>query len=245
MKKLYLIITAILFLTSGSSLKAEPNFNYRVETTQSYNIKPDGEKEKILFILDLSNSMNENIGEGTKLQIALETLNRLLPQLPPTTEVGLRVYGHRVGLTYLDGCTASKLMVPIAPNNSGNIAAALSKVRAVGWTPITYSLKHAVNSDFAGYGGKKRIILLTDGGENCDESPCTWSIELMRTRNDIFIDVIAFDIGDYDAQAQLKCTALTTSGKYYTAKDAQELQNSLFESLNINKNVRGKIKINP
>lgn len=226
-------------------VQAEQNYNYRLQTTDTYRIPADTDKEKILFILDLSNSMNEDIGGGTKLQIALDTLNKLLPQLPPSTEVGLRVYGHRVGLTYFDGCTASKLMVPIGPNNSAKISGALSTVKAVGWTPITYSLKHAVNSDFAGYSGKKRIILLTDGGENCDESPCTWSIELMKTRNDIYIDVIAFDIGDYDAQAQLRCTALTTSGKFYTANDAKGLHDSLFESLNINKNVRGKIKVNP
>ena len=33
--------------------------------------------------------------------------------------------------------------------------------------------------------GIKHIILLTDGGENCDESPCDYAIELMKQRRDI------------------------------------------------------------
>jgi hypothetical protein len=130
----------------------------------------------------------------------------------------------------------------------GNIPAiqsALAKTRAVGWTPITYSLKSAVNKDFAGIVGKKHIILLTDGGENCDESPCTYAIELMKTRSDITIDVIAFDLHDENARNQLRCTALTTSGKFYTADSQAELQRSLFQSLNVDKEVRGNIRLAP
>ena len=56
-------------------------------------------------------------------------------------------------------------------------------------TPITYSLKQAVKKDFLGYSGKKHIILLTDGGENCDESPCAYVMELIKVRKDIKIDV--------------------------------------------------------
>lgn len=185
------------------------------------------------------------MGDKTKLQVAIDTLTSILPQIPQNVQTGLRVYGHRGGFTYLDGCMASKLAVPLGQNNSQDILASLYKTSAVGWTPITYSLKQAINSDFAGVSGKKHIILLTDGGENCDESPCTYAIELMRTRNDIMIDVIAFDIFDPEAQNQLKCTALTTSGRFYSANSPDELRHSLFESLNIDKNVKGVIRINP
>jgi len=84
---------------------------------------------------------------------------------------------------------------------------------------------------------------LTDGGENCDESPCTYVIDLMKTRDDVMIDVIAFDIHDADANNQLRCTPLMTSGKYLKADNEADLYNSLFESVGINKDVRGSVKI--
>lgn len=198
----------------------------------------------VLFIMDFSNSMNEKMGNKTKLQVALETLTVILPKIPPNVKTGLRVYGHRAGFTYLQGCMASKLMVPFRTQNADNILSVLYKTNAVGWTPITYSLKQAVNSDFAGVTGKKHIVLLTDGGENCDESPCTYAIELMKTRDDISIDVVAFDLYDMEANDQLRCAAVATRGKFYTANTPGQLLNSLFESLNIDKNVTGTIKMN-
>lgn len=243
------ILILFVFLAFVNTSLSEPNYKYNVYSANPAQGGADPKNlrdaSKVLFIVDFSNSMNEKMGSVTKLQIALDTLSSILPQIPPNVQTGLRIYGHRGGFTYMDGCMASKLAVPLGTNNAGAIMNSLYRTSAVGWTPITYSLKQAIYSDFAGVEGKKHIILLSDGGENCDESPCTFAIELMRTRDDISIDVIAFDIFDQDARNQLKCTALTTSGKYYSANSKEELRNSLFESLNIDKDVKGTIRMNP
>ena len=63
----------------------------------------------------------------------------------------------------------------------------------------------------------------------------------MKYRDDIRIDVIALAIGDQDANNQLKCVALVTSGKFYNANDASGLKNSLQDSLNLQKEVSGVI----
>ena len=60
-------------------------------------------------------------------------------------------------------------------------------------------------------------------------------------RDDIKIDVIAFAIGDRDANNQLKCVSLVTSGKFYNANTAAELKDSLKDSLNLQKEVQGVI----
>ncbi len=246
MRKLSLIIlTLFIFFAISSRLLFANEENYKVLDAQSaaQNAKSYENSSKVLFIVDYSNSMNDKIGGKTKLQIAISTIEELLTKIPSTTQVGLRIYGHRQGITYMDGCTATKLLVPIAPNNAVNIQGALYSSSAKGWTPITYSLKQAVNKDFAGVTGEKRIILLTDGGENCDESPCTYAISLMKERSDIKIDVIALDIYDAEANNQLRCTALTTSGKFYSANTQQDLKESLYDSLNVDKDVRGSVKI--
>ncbi len=197
--------------------------------------------EMVLFIVDFSNSMTERADGMRKIDMVMDTLSEILPLIPPNKKIGLRVYGHKMGFTPIQACKASSLKVPIQAGNASTIQNTLASLKPSGWTPITYSLKQAVASDFGGYPGKKRIVLLSDGGENCDESPCDYVMELMKTRDDIFIDVIAFTIADTEARNQLKCTALVTSGKFYTANTAAELKRSLTNSLGARKEVEGKI----
>ncbi len=240
MNRLFLSILVFIILFCPFA-NAKQNFSYSTPSNYQNNSGVFDDREKILFIVDFSNSMNERIGGKTKLNTALSTMKEILPMIPSSASVGLRVYGHRTGFTPKQSCTASQLIAPVQPNNTVNIYAKLNSINAVGWTPITYSLKQAAYSDFADTDSKKRIILISDGGENCDESPCDFIIELMKTRDDIRIDVIALAIGDELANNQLKCVALVTSGKFYNANTAAELKNSLQDSLNLQKEVQGVI----
>ncbi len=238
------LLTFLFLIIISASAIAFAGANYTYSTPDTFQYKPQettDNREKILFILDLSNSMNEQLGNRTKFDVALSTMREILPLIPPNTAVGLRVYGHRTGFTPKQSCTASQLISPIQPNNTANIYSRLNSLSAVGWTPITYSLKQAAYSDFPETTSKKRIILISDGGENCDESPCDFIINLQKYRDDIRIDVIALAIGDYDANNQLKCVALVTSGKFYNANTAADLKNSLQDSLNLQKEVQGVI----
>lgn len=212
--------------------------DYGVYKPQNYHLDSDS-NEKILFILDFSNSMNESIHGERKVDMMLYTMSNLIPKLDKNISVGLRVYGHKFGFTSIDACRASSLLVPI--DSGTDIMGSLSRVKPRGMTPITYSLKQAIKYDFMGYRGKKHIILLTDGGENCDESPCKFVMELVKIRKDVFIDVIAFDISDEDDLSQLQCAALVTNGKFYTANTAAELLHSLNNSVSSKKEVEAKI----
>jgi Ca-activated chloride channel family protein len=92
-----------------------------------------------------------------------------------------------------------------------------------------------------GFNGKKHIILMTDGGENCDESPCKFVMNLIKIRRDVSIDVIAFNIKDQDDLEQLQCTALVTSGKFYNAQTAAELLQGFDNSIGSIKSVEAKL----
>ena len=202
----------------------------------------DNEEEFILFIVEFSNSMSEKIHGTSKINMVMDTMQEIIPNLPSEKRIGLRVYGHKGGFILPNAaCRASSLIVPMVKNSGAAMQSALFNLKPTGWTPITYSLKQAVNFDFAGINGKKRIILLSDGGENCDESPCDYVMELTKSRQDIFIDVIAFNIYDTEANNQLKCTALVTNGKFYSANTAAELLNSLQNSFGAKKEVQGKV----
>ena len=211
---------------------------YRSDNFSSESIE---ENERVLFILDFSNSMNEYLEGRRKVDLMLDTMKSILPNLNPNISVGLRVYGHRMGFTPFESCRASALVNPISISNGLNISNSLLDIKPKGMTPITYSLKQAVRNDFLGFSGKKHIILLTDGGENCDESPCKYVMELIKVRKDVKIDVIAFNIDDEDDLSQLECTSLVTSGKFYNAQTAAELANSLNSTVNSFKKVEAKI----
>lgn len=237
-----LVLIFIVFVFTPVAWASSYNL-YKSDNFSSSKLDDAG--EKVLFILDFSQSMNEDLGGKKKIDLMLATMAEILPTVNPKTQVGMRVYGHRMGFTQYDACKASTLLVPIGADNTNIIEQKLSKTHPRGMTPITYSLKKAVESDFIGFSGQKHIILLTDGGENCDESPCVWVMELIKTRKDIKIDVIAFNISDKDDLDQLRCTALVTAGKFHTARTAAELVKSLQKSLNVHKQVGAKIITNP
>lgn len=213
------------------------NYNiYRGGTTPNID-----ENERVLFILDFSNSMSEYLDGRRKVDLMIDTMRKILTEISPNISVGLRVYGHRTGFTPFEACRASSLISPISQENGFNIQNRLSEIKPRGMTPITYSLKQAVKNDFLGFTGKKHIILLTDGGENCDESPCKYVMELVQIRKDVTIDVIAFNIDNEDDLAQLECTSMVTSGKFYNAQTAAELARSLNNSISGLKEVEAKI----
>lgn len=215
---------------------------YGLHSPREYqqNFQPE-DGERILFIMDFSNSMTEPLEGSTKLNHMLETMKQILPKINPNTWVGLRIYGHRMGFTPMEACRASTLVSPILKNNAPYVEQSLLKAKPRGMTPITYSLKQAIKYDFMGFNGKKHIILLTDGGENCDESPCTFVMNLIKIRRDVSIDVIAFNVSDSEDLQQLECTALVTSGKFYNPRTAAELLNSFNNSIEAAKNVEAKI----
>ena len=240
MKNLVLIF---IFLISINFVRAVPYNVYK--PNEIVPNKFDDPGERILFILDFSNSMTEEIQGERKVDMMLNTMAQILSAINKNAWVGLRVYGHRMGFTQYDACRASTLLVPITTNSADDIKLKLAKTHPRGMTPITYSLQRALEGDFIGYDGLKHIILLTDGGENCDESPCEWVMELVKTRKDVKIDVIAFNISDKDDLDQLQCTALVTTGKFHSVKTSAELVKSLQKSLNLSKKVEAKIITNP
>ncbi len=229
MKKFLLVLMFIVL----------PIWAYEVYTPDNYKYQESG--DKLLFVVDFSNSMSEYLEHKTKVNHVKEMMAYILPQISPNTQVGVRVYGHTCNIIAFNACRSSELIVPLGLNNTTKIGSEMLKLKPKGMTPITYSLKQAVKKDLRGFDGIKHIILLTDGGENCDESPCDYAIELMKNRRDIKIDVIAFNVTDDDDLAQLKCTADVTGGNFTEADTRAQLFRSMENFIVPHKRVEASI----
>jgi Ca-activated chloride channel family protein len=236
----------IIFLANAPVVKSQTKMPYNLKQSNTlYNrVQVDDindNRENILIILDSSYSMNDKIKGERKIDIAKRVINQVLSQTSGNANIGLRIYGHKMGVLGINACRASELKVPIGRNNQTYISTILRGIKPVGMTPISYSIQQAVDYDFAGVSGKKRIILVSDGMETCDGSPCDYAVNLVKRGIELKIDAIGFDLSDKEAISQLKCTSLATKGKFYSAGNANELADSLNKSLNINKEVEGKI----
>ena len=236
MKKFILIFLSSIIIPLCCFAEGE----YNVFTTPHLPKFKSNNETQTLFILDYSNSMNEMLLDKTKHNLLIDSIKTLLPQISGN-KIGVRIYGHRWGLTPFDACKASSLVVPINNDNEYFITDTLRSFRPRGMTPITYSLKQAVKNDFKQDDKEKHIILITDGGENCDESPCKYAMELIKYRKDIKIDVIALNLDNEEDLDQLKCTAVVTGGKLYSANTQAELIKNLNNAFNRKKQVNAKI----
>lgn len=252
-----LIIGLGLIGALGVSLSLAPGFaqlsgNVSQDSARMYQAQAGA--ENVLFILDASDSMNDKLGGLPKIQQAKDVILKTIQAMPPHVNVGLRVYGHRLGNMsgfqfgpfgmYTSGgstCRQTQLLAPITTNNRARIASQLLGVEAVGKTPITYTLQEAVSNDFVGLPGKKTIILVSDGRETCSFNPCEAALDIVRSGVDIKINTIGFGTRDKVADDQLKCVALSTKGKFYTANTAADLARSLQESSQVRTNVQAKI----
>jgi len=244
----FILLFLIIFLFQAPIVKSQSNYQMPYNLKQStpfYNSVQTNNlyenRENILIILDSSYSMNDKMNGERKIDIAKRVINQVLSQTSRNSYIGLRVYGHKMNILGFNACRASELKVPIGQNTQSTISNILRGIQPTGMTPMSYSIQQAVTQDFIGLPGKKRIILVSDGMETCDGSPCDYAVELVRKGVDLKIDAIGFDLSEPEAVSQLKCTSLATKGKFYSARDANELTKSLNKSLNINKEVEGKI----
>ena len=89
-------------------------------------------------------------------------------------------------------CSATQQVAPINQANASLLLTGMNSVDIGGATPMVYALDRTVYQDFANFDTvtPKKIVLITDGGENCGGNPCEFAKRLMQKRSDVHIDVV-------------------------------------------------------
>ena len=131
--------------------------------------------------------------------------------------------------TTAGACSATQQVAGIATANSTAILAGMNSVDIGGATPLVYALDRAIYQDFAGMDTTtpKKIVLITDGGENCGGDPCAFAKNLMKKRSDVHIDVVLAS----SSSRALTCLASTTGGHFYNVNNLSDFSSTMTKSI--------------
>lgn len=186
---------------------------------------PANAADKAIIVLDGSGSMWGQIDGRPKLDIARETLGKVLSTVPPDLELGLMAYGHRKK----GQCDDIELIVEPAAGTGAAIAMAAKGMRFLGKTPLSAAVEQAAGA-LRHTEDKATVILITDGIETCEADPCALGASLEAAGVDLTVHVVGLGLSA-DEGRQVACLAQNTGGRYIQASNADELGAALGETI--------------
>jgi surface antigen len=135
---------------------------------------------------------------------------------------------------------ATRLEVTIGPADPATLVQAVERQergRGQSMTAIGYTLNQ-LPGDFFGVEGERKVILVTDGEDDCHGADATHALypeAVIRTLQDngfeFFMDIVGFSIGETRIAQRLEEMAELAGGTYFPAEDADALRASLQASL--------------
>jgi hypothetical protein len=187
----------------------------------------------IELILDASGSMRSSrhkVDGRLKIDVAKEVMKQIIDLFPDDTQVGLRVYGHRRKDGSKGACEDSELITPIGPLDRKRLSDQIQSIKALGGTPIAYSLQQAGN-DLARIEGPRHIVLITDGKEECKGDPAK-AVEQIRDKGvDVRLDIVGFALVDKKDKEDMTRVAAKSGGRFFDAQNRDALAHAINEAL--------------
>jgi hypothetical protein len=185
------------------------------------------------LIIDASGSMrssNAKIDGRLKIDLAKEAMLKVVADLPAELDVGLRVYGQRIKEGQPGDCQDSELVNPIGPLNRDELGMQISNINALGTTPIGYSLQQA-GQDLAKVAGRKLIVLVTDGEEECKTDPVQAITDLRAKGLDVRLDIAGFALPDEKTRLQMQQAAKAGGGQFFDTDNGEALSKAIDQAL--------------
>ncbi len=178
----------------------------------------------VVLVMDASRSMQERLGDKSKMQVAQEVTGKLIENWGADLPIGLTVYGHRSA----SRCDDIEAAVPVGKLNAAAFLSVVQRLTPRGRTPLTAAVEHAA-SQLDYQKRKGTIILVSDGEESCGGDPCALAAELAKRGLDFTVHVVGFGLSSAPKTRTLSCLADETGGQYRGAGSAAELNDVLEE----------------
>ena len=239
LKKIYEQIAAELRTPSTYYLRPSisPGTGTLAVTATGERLEPIAAPSQIELILDVSGSMKRKIEGRERMDVAKDVMSQIIKELPDNARVALRFYGHRIREGRPGDCKDSELVFPFGTIDKERMLARVRALKALGTTPIAYTLSQ-VARDFGSAPGEKLVILVTDGKEECGGSPSTVVQELVAKGIKIRLNIVGFALAEAAVRAEMDRVAKITGGKFYDAQNAKALRQAIQQSLAVPFEVR-------
>ncbi len=230
LNKVYGLISADLRTPSEYSvaLVAEPIRMGEISIRYNGGVLLGQDAPLFEIILDASGSMRSRknrIDGKLKIDVARAVISDLIDTLPDGLNVGLRAFGHRVREGEKYDCSDVELVVPYGPLRKSAMKAAVNSIKPLGTTPIYTALLLALGDLKDAGPGPKKVILITDGKEECTDP--TDVIGLASKFGvfgvDLKLDIVGFALADDETKDVMTQAAEVTGGVFTDAQDAAAL----------------------
>ena len=172
--------------------------------------------KSVLFVLDASGSMWGRVGSEAKIDVARRVLGGLVHDLPADVSVGLEAYGH----TRKDDCNDIETLAPVGSARS-EVVGVVERITPRGMTPLTEAIRKA-SETLKTEEGASHIVVVSDGRETCGGDPCAAAAAARKAGHDLRVHVVGFDVDEEEA-GELQCIAKGGGGRYFGARNADEL----------------------
>lgn len=162
---------------------------------------------QIMLVLDGSSSMWARLDDDvSKIEVARGTIAELVGEWEAKTAFGITTYGHREEAN----CQDIETVLPVAEVDAEKVIDVVENIVPRGKTPLAAALRQA--ADALDYEDKPaKILLVSDGIENCGQDPCQAAAELAAKAEELSIDVIGFDMNNHQMGA-LECISTNANG---------------------------------
>jgi formylglycine-generating enzyme len=192
--------------------------------------RAEASARSVEIIVNLSESMNEPIGNKSKIDFAREITNDILDKLNGPSDIGLTLYGHKEK----DGCGDAESVVPVKGLDIPLIKQKLTGCKPLGKASADSALKKAAerlkdNTDYLS------IVLITDGKNICNAETLKTVREIKK---DLDFRFIVYVVLLNPAQNDLyfsKAAAWGSYGSFFiitSPKDVSYTVTSISELLN-------------
>lgn len=194
-----------------------PHFGFASESD-------DAVKIPVVILFDRSFSMMDLLNGQPKIEIAKDAFRELAHRFHGQSMVSVRFFaGGRNEQDENVNCVASELVLPMGKViDAKAMAQMVAGIRPFGRkTNIVYALEQA-SQDLAAY-ERGKILLISDGAENCENDP----IRLAETLASKGIEIDTIGIGLPGQFSQLGRIALAGSGEFHLADSAGKLATAM------------------
>ncbi|NWF97588.1 MAG: SUMF1/EgtB/PvdO family nonheme iron enzyme [Nitrospirae bacterium] len=121
-------------------------------------------EKSIMFIIDFSNSMNQMLGNKSKIDIAREVVANTIDKIEAGAKIGLTFYGHREK----DKCDDIEIVMPLQKAEKQTFSQKMSDYKPAGNASTDLALKKAAeilnnNEDYVNF------VLITDASNKCEK----------------------------------------------------------------------------